>query len=170
MATSPHTACVAIFRWRFNRFRKCLSSGPAVVCALYKVLFSCCRRVQVPHASKCMGVQKRFSDQVIARTIDDSRSGMNFVAFRTAPPSGGLSCCIHYHSDTPPMRGGIPVTSSSSTDLDPRRRLSCPCLWRSAVRALDDRSRMRHGLMPRSHLLPMQSNFRVLLPPKARPV
>ena len=32
-----------------------------------------------------------FSEQVIASIIDDSRYWMNDVAFRTAPPIGGLS-------------------------------------------------------------------------------
>ena len=39
-------------------------------------------------ARSCMNV----SEQVIASIIYDSRCGMNYVAFRTAPPIGGLSC------------------------------------------------------------------------------
>ena len=33
-----------------------------------------------------------LSEQVIACITEDSRSGMNDVAFRTAPPIGELSC------------------------------------------------------------------------------
>ena len=40
------------------------------------------------------GRAKTFSEQVIESIIDDSRSGMSGVAFRTVPPIGGLSCII----------------------------------------------------------------------------
>ena len=37
-------------------------------------------------------MHERFSEQVIASIIDDSRCGMSDVVFHTAPPIGGLSC------------------------------------------------------------------------------
>ena len=37
-----------------------------------------------------------ISEQVITSIIEDSRCGMSDVAFRTAPPLGGLSC-FHLH-------------------------------------------------------------------------
>ena len=69
--------------------------GPAVGYALRKWLFSYCRRVQVEHSSvpirtwACINV----SEHVIASIIYDGRSEMSLVAFRTAPPIGGISCC-----------------------------------------------------------------------------
>ena len=40
----------------------------------------------------CMYYFITFSEQVIASIVDDSRCGMSNIAFRTAPPIGGLSC------------------------------------------------------------------------------
>ena len=51
-----------------------------------------------------------FSEQAIASNIDDSRYGMSDGAFRTVPPTGGLSCI---------------ESSSSVTELN-SIGLSCP--------------------------------------------
>ena len=37
-----------------------------------------------------MGVHNVFSEQVVPSIINDSRSGLSNLAFRTAPPIGGL--------------------------------------------------------------------------------
>ena len=52
--------------------------------------YCCC--IQAAHANRCMGVIETISEHVIASIIGDSLSGMNYVAFRTDPPIGGLSC------------------------------------------------------------------------------
>ena len=38
------------------------------------------------------GYARTFSEQAIASIINDSRCEMSDDAFRTAPPTGGLSC------------------------------------------------------------------------------
>ena len=40
------------------------------------------------------GHARTFSEQAIASIIDDSRCGMSDIAFRAAPPIGGLSCYV----------------------------------------------------------------------------
>ena len=69
------------------------SVGPTVVYALHKWLISHCSQSKLKHSSRCMFVYKHFHNKWSASIIDDSRSGMGDVAFRSAPPVGGLFCC-----------------------------------------------------------------------------
>ena len=71
------------------------TNGPAIVYTSHKWLISyCCRcHFQVADACRCTCVQNVFGTSDRKESItDDSRSVMSGVAFRTAPPIGGLSC------------------------------------------------------------------------------
>ena len=50
------------------------------------------------------GHARMFSEQVVPSIIDDSRRGMSDIAFRTAPPIGGLSCFFCDTSHEKPIK------------------------------------------------------------------
>ena len=89
------------------------SSGPAVVYVLYRRLIAifalyfhalhnwlvpCYCRSQLAHASRCPVMHERFGiSDSDSKYYSRSHCGMSDVAFRTAPPIGGLSCCYYYY-------------------------------------------------------------------------
>ena len=64
----------------------CGLGGPAVVYAMRKWLFSYYCRVQVAHSSATIRTWA-------CTNVFGTSSGISVVAFRNAPPNGGLSCC-----------------------------------------------------------------------------
>ena len=65
------------------------------------------------------GKARTFSQKVIAGIGYDSRREMSGVAFRTAPPIGGLSCFLLRKAISPPVAGGRQNAAPLKLDTKP---------------------------------------------------